>query len=275
MLRVDAAKLRWLGVDMRPRWRRRVAVVVSYSAFLVVVWRHPWRIDQMPWLLIVGMNLPLWDRAMKDSIGTIARRTVLGAMFLSTAWLYWSHPAKPDRMLCDILALVWIAVPSAVGYGRLVDTVWLRSSVRRWLGRRKRLESLDEFAGHYYGERFAVLTEEQQVEVGRLQRASPMGEWVVQGSGRLLVVEDERLRREDDRLRAQVQRSMTWALIGLALMWSIAHESIRRAVSGDVVASSLWTMAAFGLTLRQAMVLWSEEDPRVTSAEMELVEREA
>jgi hypothetical protein len=277
MLRTDAAKLRWLGVDMRPRWRRRVAVVVSYAAFLVVVWLHPWRIDQMPMLLFVGMNLPLWDQVMKDSIGTVARRSVLAAIFLGTAWLYWKHPAKQDRMMCDFYALLWIGSLSAVAYGKLVHAVWLRSSVRRWLGKQKRLESLDEYARHYYGERFAALTEEQQVEVGWLQRANPMGEWVVQGSGRSLAVEDERLRREDDRLRAQVQRLMTWMLIGLALVWSIAHESIHHAaVSGDVVASSLWTMAAFGLTLRQAIVLWSEEDPRVTSAEaeMELVERE-
>ncbi len=127
MLRTDAAKLRWMGVDMRPRWRRRVAVVLSYGVFLVVVWVHPWRIDQMPWLLIVGMNLPQWDRVMKDSIGTIARRTLFCAMFLGTVWLYWNHPAKPDRMICDSLALAWIACLSAVAYGRLVDTVWLRS----------------------------------------------------------------------------------------------------------------------------------------------------
>jgi hypothetical protein len=90
MLRVDAAKLKWLGVDMRPRWRRRVAVVASYSAFLVVVWLHPWRIDEMPWLLFVGMNLPLWDHAMKDSLGTVARRTMLATIFLGTAWLFGS-----------------------------------------------------------------------------------------------------------------------------------------------------------------------------------------
>jgi hypothetical protein len=36
-----------------------------------------------------------------------------------------------------------------------------------------------------------------------------------------------------------------------------------------------WTMAMLSVTLRQAIVLWSEEDPRVTSAEMELVKREA
>jgi hypothetical protein len=42
VLRADAAKLRWLGVDMRPRWRRRVAVVVSYAVYLALVWFHPW-----------------------------------------------------------------------------------------------------------------------------------------------------------------------------------------------------------------------------------------
>jgi hypothetical protein len=29
--------LRWFGIDMRPRWRRRVAVIATYVAFIVVV----------------------------------------------------------------------------------------------------------------------------------------------------------------------------------------------------------------------------------------------
>ncbi len=33
--------------------------------------------------------------------------------------------------------------------------------MRRWLGRRKRLGSLDDYARHYYGENFAALTEQQ------------------------------------------------------------------------------------------------------------------
>ena len=73
--------------------------------------------------LFIGINLPMWERIMKDSIGTIARRTVLGAMFLGTVWLYWKYPAKPDKMICDIYALLWIASLSAVGYGNLVDAV--------------------------------------------------------------------------------------------------------------------------------------------------------
>ena len=272
---VDTKRLRWLGIDMGPRWRRRVAVVLTYAAFLAVVWVHPWRIDQMPWLLFVGINLPLWDRAMKDSIGTIARRTVLGAMFLGTVWLYWNHPDKPNKAICDTYAFIWMGGLSAVGYGELVDAVWLRSSVRRWLGRRKRLESLDEYARHYYGESFASLTEAQQVEVGRMQRSNPMGDWVVQGSGRYLTIQDERMRLEDDRVRAVTQRLMTWTLVCSAFVWSFTNVLTHRSLSGDVIASWLWTMAALGLTLRQAIVLWTEDDPRVAVGEMELVETEA
>jgi hypothetical protein len=272
---VEEKRLRWLGIDMRSRGRRRAAVVLSYAVFLMVVWRHPWRIDQMPWVLIVGMNLPVWDRAMKDSIGTIARRTLLGAMFLGTVWLYWNYPAKPDRMLCDILALVWIAGLSAVGYGRLVDTVWLRSSVRRWLGRRKRLESLDDYARHYYGKSFAALTEEQQIEVGRMQRSNPMGDWVMQGSGRYLTIQDERMRHEDDRVRAQAQWLMTWLLVGSASAESFANVWLHRSMSGDAFVAWGWTLAALGLTLRQSIVLWTEGDPNEVGGEIELVELEA
>jgi hypothetical protein len=228
----DTKRLRWLGINMGPRWRRRAAVVLTYVLFLTVVWLHPWRIDQMSWALFIGINLPMWERTMKDSIGTIARRTVLGAMFLGTVWLYWKYPAKPDKMICDIYALLWIASLSAVGYGNLVDAVWLRSSVRRWLGRRKRLESLDEYARHYYGESFATLTEAQQLEVGRMQRSNPMGEWVMQGSGRYLTIQDERMRHEDDKVRGQAQRLMTWTLVCSAVIGSFASVWLHRSMSG-------------------------------------------
>jgi hypothetical protein len=141
-------------------------------------------------------------------------------------------------------------------------------------GEIKNLQSLEDFAQHYFGESFGELSEEQQMEVGRLYRATPMGEWVKPGSGRFPTIEDERLRHEDDRLRAEVQRWMVWILWISAVGWSIAatvHETIR---AGTIEAWG-WTMAMVVVTLRQAIVLWSEEDPRVTSAEMELVEREA
>lgn len=88
-------------------------------------------------------------------------------------------------------------------------------------------------------------------------------------------MEDERLRREDDRLRAQVQRLMTWTLVSLAVVWGIANAWTHRSVSGGVVASWLWTMAALGLTLRQAIVLWTEEEPSGMNGEIELAGAEA
>ena len=37
MLASNEERLRWWGMDMRPRWRRRVAGVVSHLAFLAAI----------------------------------------------------------------------------------------------------------------------------------------------------------------------------------------------------------------------------------------------
>jgi hypothetical protein len=68
---------------------------------------------------------------------------------------------------------------------------------------------------------------------------------------------------------------MTWVLVGSAVVWSFAVSLARPSVSGEVFAAWAWMITALGVTLRQAIVLWSEEDPSVASGEMELVEREA
>ncbi len=59
MLASSEKRLRWWGMDMRPRWRRRVAVVVTYLAFLVAIsfsdqplWGHP-MIATMTLLVVV------------------------------------------------------------------------------------------------------------------------------------------------------------------------------------------------------------------------------
>jgi hypothetical protein len=238
---------KWCGIDMRARWRRRVAAGLTYAAFLLVVWVHPWRTDELLLLMYFG-GAYLWNVnfLMKDSIAVEARRIVLGAVFLGVAWFLWRHPAPPKHMTADMWAFFWVAGWSALSYAKLVAPVWLRSSVRRWLGKRRCLKSFDEFAEHYYGESFAELTEAQQMEVRQMERANPEGEWVVRGSARFPTVEDERLRHEDDRVRAQVQRVMTWILIGSALGWRFMNISCLRSVSGDAFAAWAWTMAALG-----------------------------
>jgi hypothetical protein len=275
MLRVDAAKLRWLGVDMRPRWRRRVAVVLTYAAFVVAVWWHPRRSFEVIWLVFMLLGfLPQLSSAISEGLHVWPKRIAVGVLLAGTVWIYWRHPRPSNSITNDMYAFVIVMGWSVLGWGKLVESVWWRNRwTRRLMGRSKHLQSLEDFAQHYFGESFGELSAEQQMEVGRLYRATPMGEWVKPGSGRFPATEDERLRHEDDRLRAEVQRWMVWILWFSAVGWSIAamvHGSIR---AGTVEAWG-WTMAMLSVTLRQAIVLWSEEDPRVTSSEMELVEQE-
>jgi hypothetical protein len=164
---------------------------------------------------------------------------------------------------------------SALSYTKLVEPVWMRGWTKRWLEKPRRLVSLNDFSLHFYGEPFAQLPEEQQTEVCRLERSNPLGTWVKRADSRFPTVQDERMRDEDDRVRARVQRLMAWILLGSAVMWSVADALMSRPMSSRVLATWAWTMAALGFTLRQAIVLWTEDDPRVVVDEMDLVEREA
>jgi hypothetical protein len=275
MLRTDATKLRWLGVDMRPRWRRRVAVVLSYAVYLTMVWFHPWWVPKLFIVLFVGWYAQLMDRALKDALNTMVRRIVVGGMALLYLWQLLDHASAPNRAAIDMWSFGWITGWSALSYGRLVEGVWMRRWTKRWLEKPRRLVSLDDFALHFYGERFEELTEEKRTEVFRKERSNQMGTWVKRGEGLSPTIEDERLRHEDDRLRADVQRAMTWVLVGSAVVWSFAGSLAQPSVSGEVSAAWAWMIATLAVTLRQAIVLWSEEDPSVASGEMELVEMEA
>jgi hypothetical protein len=56
MLATDTKRLRWLGIDMRPRWRRRTAVVVPYAVLfvtIIVVTTDPW--PAHPYWTLLGM----------------------------------------------------------------------------------------------------------------------------------------------------------------------------------------------------------------------------
>jgi hypothetical protein len=44
---------------------------------------------------------------------------------------------------------------------------------------------------------------------------------------------------------------------------------------GSLVVSGVWTLVTLMITLRQAIVLWTEEDPGAVSGELGLVEGEA
>ena len=275
MLRADATKLRWMGINMRPRWRRRVAVVATYATFLAVVWVQPWWAERLFLVLVVVSYAQMMDLQMKDSLSVVARRTFVGVIFLAYMWMMWRQFSSLSRGALDLCAFGWIVVFSALSYTKLVEPVWMRGWTKRWLEKPRRLLSLNDFSLHFYGEPFAQLPEEQQTEVCRLERSNPLGTWVKRSDSRFPTVQDERMRHEDDRLRAQVQRLMAWILLGSAGLWSVADALTSRPMNSKVLATWAWTMAAMGFTLRQAIVLWREDDPVTVNGELELVEREA
>jgi hypothetical protein len=275
MLRTDAVKLRWMGVNMRPRWRRRFAVLATYAAFLAVVWMQPRWMEKVFVVMFVAWYAHTMDGQLKDSLGVVGRRAFVGALVLMYGWLLWRQFSPPSRVSLDIWTFGWLVGFSALSYGKLVEAVWMRGWTKRWLERPRRLVSLNDFSLHFYGEPFAQLPEEQQTEVFRLERSNPLGTWVKRMDSRFPTVQDERMRHEDDRVRAQVQRLMAWILLGFAVMWSVADALTSRPMNSRVLATWAWTMAALGFTLRQAIVLWTEDDPIEMSAEMELVGREA
>jgi len=250
-------------------------VVLTYAAFVAAVWWHPKRTFEVIWLvyMLFGLLPPLIS-AIAEGLHVWAKRIVVAVLFAGMIWLYWRHPRPANSLTNDIFAFLIVMGWSVLGWGRLVESVWTRNRwTQRWMAQPKQLVSLDDFARHYFGEDFAELTEEQQREVGERFRTSPMGDWVKPGSGRFPTVEDERLRHEDDALRARVQRWMIWILWFSAFGWSVAA-MMHRTINAGTIEAWAWTVATLAVTLRQAIVLWSEEDPSVASGEMELVERE-
>jgi hypothetical protein len=67
---------------------------------------------------------------------------------------------------------------------------------------------------------------------------------------------------------------MTWVLIGSAVGWSFAVSLVQPSASGEVFAAWAWMIAALGVTLRQAIVLWTEEDPRAVTDEIAMVQEQ-
>ena len=131
---------------------------------------------------------------------------------------------------------------------------------------------LDGFAWYEYGKRFKKLTGEQQAEIEQMRRANPRGKWMRERQA--VLFNDERMRQDDYKMKASVQRVMSGVLIVSAIVWSWMRAQ-GYLIRPEIVVAWAWTVAVLSVTLRQAIVLWTEEDPRVVVGEMELVEREA
>ena len=274
---VSEKNLRWCGIDMRPRWRRRMAVVLTYAAFVTAIWSPSIRVWAIVWsLFMASILIPIWP-TLQD-VEVWVRRVVqvavlaLLAFFVWRAWHAWFVPRRESTVPAAAFAFLLLLNESAIGWRKLVDNGdrgWMAAAIRKgsaasdWdqrrLARHGYAMGLEGFARYEYMLRFRQLTAAQKLEIEELVRSNPQGKWMRQRFS--VLYDDERLRTEEDRLRARVQRMMTWLLVSVAVVASIALADSVTVPAGEVVAS-LWTLAGLVTTLRQTLVLWSEEDPR-------------
>ena len=284
MLSLDENKLRWLGIDMRPRWRRRVAVVATYAAFLVVVWVHPrWAYGALELLWVAWFISLMWSAVAEVEWVMRVTFTVLWVLIVGVQM--WQSHGKVSAVTTALYAtflMAFASVLSCAGMAALTDSGWLAQAIEKgeelsWRQQRRLARmgfavGRDGFAWYEFGVRFRRLNAEQRGEVEELRRANPRGKWM--RGGERVLLDDERIRQEDNLLRAKVQRVMSWvlALTAICVSAAVAQGWTMR---GSLVVSGVWTLVTLMITLRQAIVLWTEEDPGAVSGELGLVEGEA
>ena len=287
MLATDEKRLRWCGIDMRSRSRRRVAVVATYAAFLGVVWVHSgWTRDVLEGVWVAWFLSMMWSMVAETELPVRAAYTALWALCLGVQMWGRRGKAYSEADLYTVLyaafLLVFASIVSWGGMAALRDTGWMAQEIeqgeklswrrQRRLARLGYAVGLDGFAWYEFTKRYKDLNAENRAEVEELRRGNPRGRWMRERDRTPL--DDERMRQEDNVLRAKVQRTMSWVLVLVAIGVSFAVAqgwTIRR----DELVAGVWTLAALMVTLRQAIVLWTEDDPRAVGGEIELVEREA
>lgn len=284
MLSLDENKLRWLGIDMRPRWRRRVAVVATYAAFLVVVWVHPrWAYGALELLWVAWFISLMWSAVAE--VEWVMRVTFTALWVLIVGVQMWQSHGKVSAVTTALYAtflMAFASVLSCAGMAALTDSGWLAQAIEKgeelsWRQQRRLARmgfavGRDGFAWYEFGVRFRRLNAEQRGEVEELRRANPRGKWM--RGGERVLLDDERIRQEDNLLRAKVQRVMNWVL-GLTAICVSAAVAQGWTMRGSLVVSGVWTLVTLMITLRQAIVLWSVADPLAAGGELGLVEGEA
>jgi hypothetical protein len=287
MLATDAKRLRWFGIDMHSRSRRRVAVVVTYAAFLGVVWVHPrWARGVLEGVWMSWFLSSMWSMVAETELPIRVGYTAFWALMLGAQMWRARDNAESGAVLYTVpsamFLLVFVSVVSWGGMAALRDTGWVAREIeqgeklswrrQRRLARLGYAVGLDGFAWYEFTKRYKDLGANDRVEVEELRRANPRGRWMRERERTPL--DDERMRQEDNVLRAKVQRTMSWMLMLVAIGASFAV-SLDWTIRRDVLLAGVWTLAALMVTLRQAIVLWTEDDPRAVGGEIELVEREA
>ncbi len=278
-----------------------MAVAATYALFLAVIWLNtPVSQDAAEVLFAFSLAWHLWTDTWAMYGGSwgrvwlwLARVVVVGFAGLVVQQVYAvvAHGVRGHLWGCAVWWMggisVWVVCHSSVlAEKKLVDSGdagWVAKAIshpekldlkrRQMLARCGFAVGLDGFAEYKYGLLYEELSEGGKAEIEAMSRANPQGKWMREQSR--VPVDDERLRHEENKLRALVQRRLVGLLVAsaLAFSWKLAHGGV---VSPQVVVAWAWTLAGLAMTLRQASVLWSEEDPdAAVVGELQLVEREA
>jgi hypothetical protein len=265
-----------------------VAVLLTYAVFLFAIWSpSPLPGQVVRELFWLGVITPLWIQTAEAGTGIrwTFRLVIVGmiALFLFDFMHDWHSTHLKYVTDADPLAFSVLAINSVLAWGRLVDTgsvrVWRAKAIRsgkvpppwrqRLLARDGFAIGCDGFARYEYGKRFAQLTQTEREEIEKMVAENPRGRWVREPM-RAFLFDDERLEMEELRIRGRVQQVLAWGLGILALVAWIGFERGER-VSTNLVVAGLWTMAGFAVTLRQALPLWTEADPRHEGGELSVV----
>ncbi len=215
MLVSDEKRLRWLGLDMRARWRRRVAVVLVYLIYVLA----------MEWI--------------PNNAGPLYR--------------YW--------MMYGVSAVV--ALAGLFGDRRLVKS-FDEPRIRK--GQFTIVSSLNDWAEYDYEREFEELTEEQQAELLSRYRVGNYARPYRRMRGP--EEPDEREVGERNWAAYRALQFVALMLVNMAMQRHL-HES------DAMLRSTFLLLAVVALTLPKAIILWTEDDPRVVGGEMEVVKREA
>ena len=281
---LEEDKLRWLGLDLRPRWHRRVLVVLTYVLYVAVLCgRWPWIAAAACPLLILDLG---WGEGSPLSWGETWVGWTFRALFLFVVgrlvYSEWVHPDPQKVAMSSFFIFLWLSGNSVLGVNKYVDSGdggWMGQAVKKTSGlngrQQRRLArmgfaiGLDGYSWYEYRLPFRRLTAEQKREIEELSLAHPRGEWM--GTQAKVLLDDERLRYAEERLRAQVQRVLSWILVLVTIALSIVLRG-KHTVDKDLVLFILWVLVGLVTTLRQAIVLWTEEDPRDLAGEIALVD---
>jgi hypothetical protein len=221
MLTSEAKKLHWLGIDMHARWRRRIAVIATYTVLTLLIASAGGEIDSEVYFRVHHML------------------ALLVLICPTAGWLLLSV-FRPNGVVKS-----FDITPS----GKNMRKYTVVGNLDEWARYR------------YGAPSFEQSTEEQQKELLRIYRVGNYSVPVKRTPDGLAAPEswklDEREVAERDRIGHWALNRIGFFLAIMA--GSIMAEKLPWTPSD--VSTYLWSFALLAWTLPQARVLWTEPDP--------------